>query len=132
MKNNFPHSIYLKGQKIDKNALISKYTNELRYSAIFLSNSPDNEIILEEKPINVDDYQYVEQDRTNHFCIVAKNKKTNKKVLIEDFNRHSKLSSFRQIYYHHLLRIKESVKIIGFCFKLTDEEKEKLQFNRYL
>lgn len=122
METEFPQSAYLKGIKLNKNDEIKKYIDELRYSAIFISDHPDKEIFFEISPINFDDYQINHRDIHNSLY-VAENKKTHKKILIQYFYEDHE-HFIQQVYMNYILKDANPAKILWFCFSLTDEEKK--------
>lgn len=127
-ETEFPHSAYLKGYKLNENDEIRKYLDELRYCAIFISDEPNKEIILELSQINFDDYQKNYQYVYNDLYI-AENKKTHEKILIQFYYADYK-HFIQQIFMNYLLKDANSAKILWFCFSLSKEEQKNWKQNR--
>lgn len=108
-------SIYLKGRKLPLTDPIEKYIDDIQSNALFISNDPAKEIILNQDPFDIDKYKI--QEKTKYYQ-KAIDKKTGQEVLIKFF----KNSDFflgnvvREIYIVHSLNLPGIVEILGYQF----------------
>ena len=53
--DDIPQSVFLNGIKLSPTEPLEKYLNDLEYNALFISNDPTKEIILNQDPIDIKD-----------------------------------------------------------------------------
>lgn len=103
-------SAYLKGRKLNKNERLETLIDDLCYYAIFITIDPTKQLILNPSPIDLNDYQNIQQIPNSSHHFIAVNQRTNQEVII------SSSQSSLEAYIAHQIQLPGVSKIIGHYF----------------